>query len=76
MSVSPLIEALLTRARARPPSKPGTDKQDGGIDMEVFNQILELDDDDDDDEFSRGMVNDYFSQAEKTFIDMDDALYV
>ena len=42
--------------------------------MEVFNQILELDDDDD--EFSRGMVNDYFSQAEKTFIDMDDALYV
>lgn len=44
--------------------------------MEVFNQILELDDDDDDDEFSRGMVNDYFSQAEKTFIDMDDALCV
>jgi hypothetical protein len=40
--------------------------------MEVFEQILELDDDDDD--FSRGMVKEYFSQAEKTFNEMDDAL--
>ncbi|KAN0131918.1 histidine phosphotransferase [Lactarius tabidus] len=40
--------------------------------MEVFEQILELDDDDDD--FSRGMVDEYFSQAERTFTDMDDAL--
>ncbi|KAI9465695.1 histidine kinase, phosphotransfer Hpt, partial [Lactarius psammicola] len=42
------------------------------IDMEVFGQILDLDDDDD--EFSQGMVDDYFSQAEKTFTDMATAL--
>jgi hypothetical protein len=64
----------LAHPRAPPPSKPGTGKQDDSIDMEVFEQILELDDDDDD--FSRGMVDDYFSQAEKTFTDMDDALCV
>ncbi|KAH9042478.1 histidine-phosphotransfer domain HPT domain-containing protein [Lactarius pseudohatsudake] len=43
-----------------------------GIDMDVFEQILELDEDDDD--FSRGMVDDYFSQAEKTFTEMAAAL--
>ncbi|KAF8273426.1 signal transduction histidine kinase, partial [Lactarius quietus] len=43
------------------------------IDISVFEQILELDDEDDT-EFSQGMVNDYFSQAEKTFTDMDKAL--
>lgn len=42
--------------------------------MEVFEQVLELDDDDDD--FSRGMVNEYFSQAEKTFTEMEDSLCV
>jgi hypothetical protein len=62
----------LAHSRASPPSKPDTGKQDDGIDMEVFEQILELDDDDDD--FSRGMVKEYFSQAEKTFNEMDDAL--
>ncbi len=40
--------------------------------MEVFEQILELDEDDD--LFSQGMVYDYFSQAEKTFTEMATAL--
>lgn len=40
--------------------------------MDVFGQILELDEDDDD--FSQGMVDDYFSQAEKTFTEMAAAL--
>ena len=44
------------------------------IDMETFQQILELDDSEDDREFSREMVWAYFSQAEKTFDDLDDAL--
>ncbi|KAH9177793.1 histidine-phosphotransfer domain HPT domain-containing protein [Lactarius sanguifluus] len=43
-----------------------------GIDMDVFGQILELDEDDDD--FSQGMVDDYFSQAEKTFTEIATAL--
>lgn len=42
--------------------------------MEIFNQIIELDEDDDDLEFSTGMVEAYFAQADKTFTDMDDAL--
>jgi len=43
--------------------------------MEIFNQILELDDEDDEThEFSWSMVRAYFEQAEKTFRDMDDAL--
>lgn len=43
------------------------------IDQTVFEQILELDDDDDK-SFSKGMVDAYFEQAEKTFTEMDDAL--
>jgi osomolarity two-component system, phosphorelay intermediate protein YPD1 len=42
------------------------------IDLTVFEQILELDDNDD--VFSKGMVDAYFDQAEKTFNNMDDAL--
>lgn len=44
------------------------------IDMETFQQILELDDSEDDREFSREMVWAYFSQAEKTFGELDEAL--
>ncbi|THG98838.1 hypothetical protein EW026_g3402 [Hermanssonia centrifuga] len=40
--------------------------------METFNQILELDEDDTRD-FSTEMVWAYFSQADTTFGDMDDA---
>jgi hypothetical protein len=45
------------------------------IDMSIFSQILELDDDETR-EFSRSMVNDYYSQVDATLIKMDDALYV
>jgi len=43
------------------------------IDMETFEQILELDEDETHD-FSYGMVVAYFSQASQTFTDMDNAL--
>lgn len=45
------------------------------IDMDTFQQILELDEEDDR-EFSKEMVWAYFSQAEKTFGDLDEALWV
>jgi len=38
--------------------------------MDIFSQILELDEEGDH-EFSLSMVNDYFSQAEDTFQDLD-----
>lgn len=44
------------------------------IDIEVFEQLLEMDEDDH--EFSRSLVWNYFEQAENTFEKMDDALYV
>ena len=45
--------------------------------MDTFDQILEMDDDEDDEEdlFSRGIVLDFFDQAEKTFDQMDTAMY-
>lgn len=43
--------------------------------MDIFNQILELDDDDTHD-FSREMVEEYYTQAAQTFDDMDAALSV
>lgn len=49
--------------------------QEGVIDLDTFNQILDLDEDDTHD-FSLGMTEAYFSQASSTFTDMDDALYV
>lgn len=42
------------------------------VDMETFEQILELDEDEYD--FSRPMVDDYFQQAVQTFKDMDKAM--
>ncbi|KAG1840566.1 signal transduction histidine kinase [Suillus subalutaceus] len=39
--------------------------------MEVFNQIVELDDEDD---FASGMVADYFAQVDSTFNKMDQAM--
>ncbi|KAF8635902.1 hypothetical protein AX15_000081 [Amanita polypyramis BW_CC] len=72
---------------ARPPEQPQPDTEeeeeedakqktdtDDIIDMETFQQILELDEDDDDREFSTGMVDAYFEQAISTFEDMDAAL--
>jgi hypothetical protein len=43
--------------------------------MDTFGQILELDEDDTHD-FSKEMVDAFFSQASTTFEDMDKALYV
>ena len=45
------------------------------IDMDIFGQLLEMDDEDDR-EFSREIVWNYFDQAESTFEKMDKALCV
>jgi len=58
-------------------SKQGQEREEqesGIVDLEVFNQILELDEDDSDREFSREMVDEFFIQAKQTFGDMDQAL--
>ncbi|KAI0714076.1 signal transduction histidine kinase [Cerioporus squamosus] len=46
--------------------------QEDVIDLDTFNQILDLDEDDTHD-FSFGMTEAYFTQASTTFTDMDDA---
>ncbi|KAG7088665.1 hypothetical protein E1B28_012637 [Marasmius oreades] len=45
------------------------------IDMEAFGQILDLDEDDTHD-FSKEMVQEYFTQAKQTFTDLEQALEV
>ena len=47
-------------------------KTEGTIDLETFNQILDLDEDETHD-FSKDMVIAYFSQANTTFDEMDEA---
>jgi len=44
------------------------------IDAVTFEQILEMDDDEDEREFSRSIVFGFFTQAEETFVKMDEAL--
>lgn len=44
------------------------------IDVLTFEQILEMDDDEDEREFSRSIVFGFFTQAEETFVKMDEAL--
>lgn len=45
------------------------------IDMEVFNQIVELNDEDDgDSSFLSGMISDYLAQVDSTFNEMDKAM--
>ncbi|KAF9046060.1 histidine phosphotransferase, partial [Hymenopellis radicata] len=44
------------------------------IDMEQFNQILDLDGEDPECEFSASMVGAYFDQATNTFKEMEEAL--
>jgi hypothetical protein len=49
------------------------------INLDVFNQILDMDDDEEGDEeeaFSEGIVGGFFDQAETTFASMEKALYV
>lgn len=45
------------------------------IDMDIFGQLLEMDDEEDR-EFSKEIVWNYFDQAETTFEKMDTALFV
>lgn len=42
--------------------------------MDIFEQILELDDDDDAREFSRGVVQGYFDQFQTTYEDIGSSL--
>ena len=44
------------------------------INMDTFQQLLDLDEDETHD-FSSGMAWQYFSQAQVTFKEMDEALY-
>lgn len=37
-------------------------------------QILDMDDDEEDRDFSKGIVYDFFTQAEEKFVEMDEAL--
>jgi len=57
------------------PLQPSRQTDEPLIDLEIFRQILELDEDDTH-EFSREMTFAFFSQAETTFNDMDLALCV
>ncbi|KAI0061589.1 histidine-phosphotransfer domain, HPT domain-containing protein [Artomyces pyxidatus] len=55
------------------PAAPQTSSDAGVIDIDTFNQILDLDEDDTHD-FSKGMAWAYFSQVGSTFDEMDEAL--
>ncbi|KAF3313807.1 hypothetical protein TWF173_005639 [Orbilia oligospora] len=45
------------------------------VDVETFEQILEMDDGDPEREFSRGLVIGFFEQAESTFDEMDGSIH-
>lgn len=73
-------EPCKTQAVIAPSPEPHvescTDKSSGNrvvVDMEVFDQILELDDEDDGCEFSQGMVEGYLEQARGTIKLMDES---
>jgi len=65
--------ATAFRSAAAAKSSNAANLPPGVIDMDTFNQILELDDDDPDQTFSRETVVGYFQQAKSTFDDMDKA---
>lgn len=68
---TPAVSADAAHADDKPPAE--ADEPEGDvIDMETFDQILDLDEDDTH-EFSRGMAWAYFSQAASTFEEMDEA---
>lgn len=69
MSEPGVSDRPLTQVQQGAPSLP-----EDVIDIEVFEQLLEMDEDDR--EFSRSLVWNYFEQAENTFDKMDAALYV
>lgn len=45
------------------------------LNKDVFDQLIDLDEDDPTFDFSKGMVEAYFTQAGETFKKMDNALY-
>ncbi|KAJ3400925.1 hypothetical protein HDV05_000758 [Chytridiales sp. JEL 0842] len=47
---------------------------DDMIDHNIFDQLLEMDDDEVEREFSKGIVLNYFEQAETTFADMNTGI--
>ncbi|KAF7299250.1 Histidine-phosphotransfer domain HPT-domain-containing protein [Mycena indigotica] len=55
------------------PGESSSSTESEAVNMEIFEQILELDDEDSH-EFSKEMVTAYFSQASSTFKNMDKAL--
>lgn len=77
---------LTGSSRYFPPRSPFLANQQTGdeiIDMETFQQIMDMDEEDEVDEdsdekhsFSKGIVWGYFTQAEETFKEMEDALCV
>jgi hypothetical protein len=67
-TLKPTSEKTPQLSAAEPPSAKNV------IDMETFQQILDLDEDSGF-EFSQGMVDAYFLQAQTTFDEMDAALY-
>ncbi|RDB17870.1 Multistep phosphorelay regulator 1 [Hypsizygus marmoreus] len=74
---SPAYEEPLAAPESAPtpaPQPPADEEETPDIiDMETFQQILDLDEDNTHD-FSRGMAWAYFTQAEQTFKEMDQAL--
>ncbi|KAI0325046.1 histidine-phosphotransfer domain HPT domain-containing protein [Cubamyces sp. BRFM 1775] len=75
---APSTPAPSTPAPAAAPADPQPDALDEEIseekviDLDTFNQILDLDEDETHD-FSLGMAEAYFTQASTTFVDMDQA---
>lgn len=65
------VRVILTQPAANDASSLPPDV----IDVEVFDQLLEMDEEDDRD-FSKSLVYNYFEQAESTFEKMNNALYV
>ncbi|WWD17774.1 hypothetical protein CI109_102215 [Kwoniella shandongensis] len=69
-------------APAKEEVEPETEEsQEDVIDMETFQQIMDMDEEDEDGEegeekhaFSKGIVWGYFEQAENTFVEIEDAL--
>ncbi|TCD66641.1 hypothetical protein EIP91_001109 [Steccherinum ochraceum] len=70
-SVKP-VAAAEKKSQEPPAAAPEPLPEEDVIDMETFEQILELDDGETR-EFSHEMVKEYFKQAEKTFDDMQEA---
>ncbi|KAL0094050.1 signal transduction histidine kinase [Phycomyces blakesleeanus] len=69
----PLVKPVVTPVAESEEADNRVLNADELIDMNTFDQLLDMDDEDDH-EFSHSIVLDYFKQAETTFEDMDIAL--